>query len=51
MAEERSKTTLHRGFIESIKKHTEDNKAHRKQTFGRRWLFIEERQVTGRNTG
>ena len=30
MAEERSKTTLHRGFIESIKKHTEDNKAHRK---------------------
>jgi len=29
------------------KKHTEHNKAHRKQTFGRRWLYIEERQVTG----
>jgi len=30
MAEEGSKATLHRGFTESIKKHTEDNKAHRK---------------------
>jgi len=30
MAEEGSKTTLHRGFTESIKKHTEDNEAHRK---------------------
>ena len=30
MAEERSKTILHREFTESIKKHTEDNKAHRK---------------------
>jgi len=30
MAEEGSKTTLHRGFTESIKKHTEDSKAHRK---------------------
>ena len=33
MAEKGSKTILHRGFTESIKKkHTEDNKAHRKQT-------------------
>jgi len=30
MAEEGSKTILHRGFTKSIKKHTEDNKAHRK---------------------
>jgi len=30
MAEEGSKTILNRGFTESIKKHTEDNKAHRK---------------------
>jgi len=31
MAEEGSKTILHsRGFTESIKKHTEDNEAHRK---------------------
>jgi len=31
MAEEGSKTTLTaQGFTESIKKHTEDNKAHRK---------------------
>ena len=30
MTEEGSKTTLHRGFTESIKKHTEDNEAHRK---------------------
>jgi len=30
MAEEGSKTILHRVFTESIKKHTEDNKAHRK---------------------
>jgi len=30
MAEEGSKTTQHNGFTESIKKHTEDNKAHRK---------------------
>jgi len=30
MAEEGSKTILHRGFTESIKKHTKDNKAHRK---------------------
>jgi len=51
MAEKESKTILHRGFTESIKKHTEDTKAHRKQTFRRRCLYIEERQVTGRNTG
>jgi len=32
IAEKGSKTILHRGFTESIKKHTEDNyKAHRKQ--------------------
>jgi len=30
MPEEGSKTILHREFTESIKKHTEDNKAHRK---------------------
>jgi len=31
MAEKGSKTILHRGFTESIRrKHTEDNKAHRK---------------------
>jgi len=31
MAEKGSKTILHRGFTESIKrKHTEDSKAHRK---------------------
>jgi len=30
MAEKESKTILHRGFTESIKKHTEDTKAHRK---------------------
>ena len=32
MAEKGSKTTLHRGFTESVrkKKHTKDNKAHRK---------------------
>jgi len=30
MVEKGSKTILHRGFTESIKKHTEDNKAHRK---------------------
>ena len=30
MAGERSKTILHRGFTESIKIHTEDNKAYRK---------------------
>jgi len=30
MAEEGSKTILYRGFTESIKTHTEDNKAHRK---------------------
>jgi len=40
MAEEGRKTTLPRGFTESIKKHTEDNKAHRKQTFGRRCYFL-----------
>jgi len=30
MAEEGSKTILHREFTDSMKKHTEDNKAHRK---------------------
>ena len=30
MAEKESKTILHRGFTEIIKKHAEDNKAHRK---------------------
>jgi len=30
IAEEGNKTILHRGFTESIKKHAEDNKAHRK---------------------
>jgi len=55
MPENGSKTILHRGFTESIKKYTEDNKhkAHRKHRHSivRRWLIIEERQVTGRNTG
>jgi len=48
MAEKGSKTMLHRGFTESIKNiDTEDNKAQKTvtQTFGRRWLYIEERQV------
>jgi len=30
MVKKGSKTILHRGFKESIKKHTEDNKAHRR---------------------
>jgi len=30
IAEEGSKTILHRGVTESVKKHTEDNKTHRK---------------------
>jgi len=30
MVEKGSKTTLHRGFTENIKKHTEDSKAHGK---------------------
>ena len=52
MAEEGRKTILHRGFTESIKKHTEDNKAHRKHRHseGDGYSF-EERQVMGRNTG
>jgi len=32
-------------------KHTEDNKAQKTKTFGRRCLFIEERQLTGSNIG
>ena len=52
MAEKGSKTKLHRGFTETIKTHTEDNKApENTQAFRRQWLYIEERQVTGRNTG
>jgi len=40
MAEEGSKAILHRGFTESIKNILKTIKAHRKQTFGRRWLLI-----------
>jgi len=50
MAEKGSKTTLHRGFTESVRTYWR-HKAQKTQTFGRQWLYIEERQVTGRNTG
>jgi len=47
-----SKTIKHRGFTESIKKHTEDNQDHRKHRHseGDGYTYIEDRQVTGRNT-
>jgi len=54
MVEEGSKTILlHRGFTESIKKHAEDNKAHKKRHSegGGYSLKTQERQVTVRNTG
>jgi len=51
MAEKGSKTILHRGFTESIKNIPKTIKLTENTTFGRRWLYIEERQVTGRNTG
>jgi len=52
MAEKGSKTILPRRLCRKHKKHTEDNKDHRKHRHSeRRWLYIEEREVTGRNTG
>ena len=52
MAEKGSKTTLHRSFTESVRKKTywRQQSSQKTQTFGRQWLYIEERQVTGRNT-
>ena len=51
MAEKGSKTILHRGITESIKNILKAIKLTDTQTFGRRCLNFEERQMTGRNTG
>ena len=51
MAEKGNKTILHRSFTESIKNILKTIKLTENTDIQRRCLYIEEREVTGRNTG